>query len=357
MRSSSATATTGIADLPTSPATAGDASTSLTSPGTAGEVARSAGEGNYVGRFAPSPSGPLHFGSLVAAVGSFLDARAHGGRWLVRIEDLDPPRERAGAADDILRTLEALALHWDGPVLRQSGRTAAYAEALARLGRRNLLHACECTRSELAALPENRARESGIADELFHPRRCPVHTPGASRTPGQAWRLRVPQGCIGFDDRSLGPQSIDVAATVGNFVLRRRDGLFAYQLAVVVDDAHQGVTDVVRGCDLLTSTARQLLLQQALGLPTPRYLHLPLAVDDRGLKLSKSEDAPAADRSTPAMQLVAVLGFLGQSPPCALGRASAREVLDWAREHWRVGGFAGRAAGTAPLGVITGSAG
>ena len=242
-------------------------------------------------------------------------------------------------------------------MLRQSARTAAYAAALAWLGRRNLLQACECTRSELAELPQNRAREPGTADELFHPSQCPAHAPGASRTPGQAWRLRVPAGRVGFDDRSLGPQSIDVAATVGNFVLRRRDGLFAYQLAVVVDDADQGVTDVVRGCDLLASTARQILLQQALGLAPPRYLHLPLAVDDRGLKLSKSEDAPAASRSTPAVQLVAVLGFLGQSPPAALLRASAREVLDWAREHWRVEGFAGRAAGTAPLGETAGSAG
>ena len=174
---------------------------------------------------------------------------------------------------------------------------------------------------------------------------------------GTAWRLRVPSGRVTFDDRSLGPQSIDVAAAVGNFVLRRRDGLFAYQLAVVVDDAHQGVTDVVRGCDLLASTARQVLLQQALGLPRLRYLHLPLAVDDRGRKLSKSEDAPAADRSTPAARLVAVLDFLGQSPPPSLGGASAREVLEWARAHWRRGGFAGRAAGTVPAREITGTAG
>jgi glutamyl-Q tRNA(Asp) synthetase len=342
VKSSSATGTTGTADGPTSPAPAG-------------EVDRRSGEGGYVGRFAPSPSGPLHFGSLVAAVGSHLDARAHGGRWLVRIEDLDPPRVRPGAADQILRTLEALDLHWDGAVLHQSERTAAYAAALARLSQRNLLHGCECTRSELAGLPENRTRAAGLADELFHPPRCPLHA--RARAPGQAWRLRVPTGRVTFDDRSLGPQSVDVAHTVGNFVLRRRDGLFAYQLAVVVDDADQGVTDVVRGCDLLASTARQVLLQQALGLPTPRYLHLPLAVDDRGLKLSKSEDAPAASHATPAAQLVTVLGFLGQSPPDALRRGSAREVLDWARMHWRVAGFAGRTSGRAPLGVAAGSAG
>jgi glutamyl-Q tRNA(Asp) synthetase len=314
-------------------------------------------DGPYVGRFAPSPSGPLHFGSLVAAVGSFLDARSHDGRWLVRIEDLDPPREKPGAADDILRTLETFELHWDGQVMRQSGRKAAYAAALVRLSQRNLLHACDCTRSEIAALAANREREAGQADDLFHPGQCPVHRSRIERPPGVAWRLRVPRGFVSFDDRSLGAQSLDVAATVGNFVLRRRDGFFAYQLAVVVDDAHQAVTDVVRGCDLLASTARQILLQQALGLPRPRYLHLPLAVDDRGLKLSKSGDAPAAGRCTPGAQLVAVLEFLGQSPPEALRGATAREVLAWGRAHWRMDGFAGRAAGTAPLGAITGAAG
>ncbi|HEX5650423.1 MAG TPA: tRNA glutamyl-Q(34) synthetase GluQRS [Steroidobacteraceae bacterium] len=329
----------------------------MTLPTPVDPVARYTADGPYVGRFAPSPTGPLHFGSLVAAVGSFLDARAKDGRWLVRIEDLDPPREKPGAADDILRALEAFDLHWDGPVLRQSERKAAYAAALARLSQRNLLHACDCTRSEIAALAGNREREAGAADDLFHPGQCPVHRSRIERPPGKVWRLRVPNGYVNFDDRSLGAQSVDVAATVGNFVLRRRDGFFAYQLAVVIDDAHQGVTDVVRGCDLLASTARQILLQQALGVPRPRYLHLPLAVDDRGLKLSKSGDAPAASRWTPGAQLVAVLEFLGQSPPEALRGASAREVLAWGRTHWRVEGFAGRAAGTAPLGAITGAAG
>jgi glutamyl-Q tRNA(Asp) synthetase len=293
----------------------------------------------------------------VAAVGSFLDARAHRGEWLVRIEDLDPPRVRPGAAEDILRTLDLLGLHWDGPVLRQSERTAEYARALAQLARRNLLHRCECTRSIVAGLPENRDRSPGAADELFHPRQCPAPRTDAPVVPGAAWRLRVPAGTVTFVDRSLGAQAIDVAATVGDFVLRRRDGLFAYQLAVVVDDAEQGITDIVRGCDLLTSTARQILLQQALGLPTPRYLHLPLAVDDRGLKLSKSAQAPAANCGTPAAQLVGVLQFLGQSPPAGLVAATAREVLDWAAAHWRVEGFSGRASGTVPLGVAAGVTG
>ncbi len=256
-----------------------------------------------------------------------------------------------------MRTLESLGLHWDGPVLRQSDRAAAYARALAQLSRRNLLHRCECTRSLIAGLPENQDRARGAADELFHPARCPAPRTDAPAVAGEAWRLRVPAGTVTFVDRSLGQQSVDVAATVGDFVLRRRDGLFAYQLAVVVDDAEQGITDVVRGCDLLASTARQILLQQALGLPAVRYLHLPLAVDDRGLKLSKSADAPAARCSTPAALLVAVLAFLGQSPPAGLAAATAREVLDWAIAHWRVDGFSGRAVGTVPVGVAAGVAG
>ena len=302
---------------------------------------------HYCGRFAPSPSGPLHFGSLVAAVGSYLDARAHAGQWLVRIEDLDPPRTRPGAAAKILAELEAYGMESDGPVLQQSSRSDAYAEAIERLARAQRLRYCTCTRSALARLPENQSRPTGTGEELFHPRECLAVDSVQSRDP--ALRLRVPTGVVGFDDRSLGPQSIDVAATTGDFVLRRRDGLYAYQLAVVVDDAAQGITDVVRGCDLLSSTARQVLLQQALGLPPVRYLHLPLAVDDRGLKLSKSDAAPAiGGRGGMAGQLVAVLEFLGQSPPAVLTHAPLREIWGWAREHWRVEGFAGCAARAAP---------
>ncbi len=301
----------------------------------------------YRGRFAPSPSGPLHFGSLVAAVGSYLDARAHGGQWLVRIEDLDPPRTRPGAADQILADLEAFGMEWDGPVLRQSSRFEAYAEALERLVRTQRVRECTCTRSALARLPENQSRPTGTGEELFHPPNC-LAGPGPP-APGRALRLRVPAGAVAFDDRSLGPQAVDVEATVGDFVLRRRDGLYAYQLAVVVDDAAQGITDVVRGCDLLSSTARQVLLQRALGLAGVRYLHLPLAVDHRGLKLSKSGDAPAIGRPDGmAGRLVAVLEFLGQSPPAALQRAPLSEAWDWARAHWQIEGFAGCAARAAP---------
>ncbi len=282
-------------------------------------------------------------------MGSYLDARAHAGQWLVRIEDLDPPRTRPGATGQILAELEAFGMEWDGPILQQSSRFDIYAEAIERLTRSHCLRECTCTRSALARLPENQSRPSGTGEDSFHPADClPID---GDRSPGQTLRMRVPAGAIDFVDGSLGPQSIDVAATVGDFVLRRRDGLFAYQLAVVVDDAAQGITDVVRGCDLLSSTARQVLLQRALGLPPVRYLHLPLAVDDRGLKLSKSGAAPAiGGRGGMAGQLVAVLGFLGQSPPAALTRAPLRAIWDWAREHWRVEGFAGCAARAAPQG-------
>jgi glutamyl-Q tRNA(Asp) synthetase len=283
----------------------------------------------------------------VAAVGSYLDARAHAGQWLVRIEDLDLPRTRPGAAGQILAELEAFGMEWDGPVLQQSLRFDVYAEAIEHLTRSNRLRECTCSRSALARLPENQSRPTGTGEELFHPAECLAVDTAQSRA--QALRLRVPAGGVDFDDRSLGPQTIDVAATAGDFVLRRRDGLYAYQLAVVVDDAAQGITDVVRGCDLLSSTARQVLLQRALGLAPVRYLHLPLAVDDRGLKLSKSGAAPAVgERGAMAGQLVAVLEFLGQSPPAALTRAPTRTVWDWAREHWRVRGFAGCAARAAP---------
>ncbi len=248
----------------------------------------------------------------------------------------------------ILAELEAFGMEWDGPVLHQSYRFEAYAEAIeqprtwtppARMPPAPAPPSPGCLRISLVRpAPAKSCSIRGIAWSVR-----------ARSVPGQALRLRVPAGAVGFDDCSLGPQSIDVAATVGDFVLRRRDGLYAYQLAVVVDDAAQGITDVVRGCDLRSSTARQVLLQRALGLPPVRYLHLPLAVDDRGLKLSKSGDAPAIGRpDRMAGQLVAVLEFLGQSPPAALMRAPLREVWDWAREHWRVEGFAGCAARAVP---------
>ena len=286
---------------------------------------------SYRGRFAPSPSGPLHFGSLIAAIGSFLEARTRGGEWLVRIEDLDPPRERPGAADEILAILERFGLHWDGPVLRQSSRTAAYEAALEQLAASGLLRPCLCSRAQLAALAENQRRPAG--EELFHPPECIAAVPGPTDVP--AWRLRAPDRDIEFVDRVQGRQRSNVARTVGDFVLKRRDGPFAYQLAVVVDDAFQGITDIVRGADLLSSTARQVVLQHALGLPPVTYMHLPIAVGNTGIKLSKSEDAPALSRSSPAAQAAAALEFLRQAPPADLANAPLAELWQWAIAHWQ----------------------
>ena len=299
----------------------------------------------YRGRFAPSPSGPLHFGSLIAAVGSFLEARTRDGEWLVRIEDLDPPRERPGAADEILATLERFQLHWDGPVLRQSSRTAAYESALERLAASGSLRACLCSRAQLATLAENQRRPAG--EELYHPPECIAPAPSPTDVP--AWRLRAPDRDVEFVDRVQGGQRSNVARTVGDFVLKRRDGLFAYQLAVVVDDAFQGITDIVRGADLLSSTARQIVLQRALRLPPVTYMHLPIAVSNAGIKLSKSEDAPALSRSSPAAQLAAALEFLRQAPPAALARAPLAEVWQWAMAHWRPERFTGVRTGPVSL--------
>ncbi len=281
----------------------------------------------YRGRFAPSPTGPLHLGSLVAAVGSWAEARARAGEWLVRMEDLDPPREVPGAAAAILGTLEALGLDWDGAVMYQSTRTEAYYAALDELQRKDALFPCACTRKEVA--------DSAIAaldGALVYPGTCRRGLPPGR--PARATRARVGAAVVDFDDGLQGRVRQDLAREVGDFVVVRADGLFAYQLAVVVDDAAQGVTDVVRGADLLDSTPRQLFLQRLLGLPTPRYLHLPVAIDGRGEKLSKQTLAAPIDGSRPAAALAAALRFLGQSPPAGLERASGRTVLEWAAAHW-----------------------
>ena len=238
----------------------------------------------YVGRFAPSPTGPLHFGSLVAALASWLDARAAEGRWLVRIEDLDPPRAVPGAADEILRTLDRLGLGWDGPVLYQSRRSASYEAALESLD----TYWCGCTRREIADSSIGRATDGA----QIYPGTCRTGlAPG--KTP-RALRLRTGGEEIAFTDRVQGPQRQILEREIGDFVLLRADGQFAYQLAVVVDDAEQGVTDVVRGADLLDSTPRQIFLQRLLGYPMPRYLHVPAAVNQAGEKLSKQTGARLA---------------------------------------------------------------
>ncbi|MBI1731879.1 MAG: tRNA glutamyl-Q(34) synthetase GluQRS [Gammaproteobacteria bacterium] len=273
-----------------------------------------------VGRFAPTPSGPLHYGSIVAAVGSYLDARHAGGRWLVRIDDLDPPRIRAGAATGILNALRCLGLHWDGEVLQQSTRTPAYADALERLQSLGLLYVCSCTRREV----------SGRA----YPGTCRLKA--LKDAPQRCLRLRIPGGPLPLDDMIQGPRRFDVAATTGDIIVRRADGLTAYHLAAVVDDHFQGVTHVVRGADLLDASAIQCCVQGVLGFPAPRYGHLPMAVDASGRKLSKSLGAEAALLSAePATLLLSALKFLGQNPDRALAGAPVQEVTDWAVANWR----------------------
>jgi len=284
----------------------------------------------YRGRFAPSPTGPLHFGSLVAAVATYADARSAGGEWLVRIEDLDPPREVPHAADSILRTLEAFAMHWDGTVRYQSTRSAAYCAALDRLAAAAWTYPCGCTRKEIA---DSALRDGTAAPgELVYPGTCRNGLP-PGRAP-RSVRLRVDDAVIAFDDAVHGAVRQDLGREVGDFVLRRADGYFAYQLAVVVDDDDQGVTDIVRGADLLDSTARQIHLQRCLGLPTPRYCHHPVATDASGDKLSKQTLAAPVDPGRPDAALAKALSFLGHRPPAALAGAGIRELWGWAIANW-----------------------
>lgn len=297
---------------------------------------------NPTGRFAPSPTGALHFGSLVAALASWLDARAHGARWLVRIEDLDPPREQPGAADRILRQLEAFGLTWDGAVLYQSTRSDQYRDALTRLTAAGLAYPCGCTRREIADSALGTAPDGAA----IYPGTCRAGL--AADRPARSLRLRTNDAPLHFEDRVQGPLEQSVGRAVGDFVLRRADGFAAYQLAVVVDDAAQGVTDVVRGADLLESTARQILLQRALGLPAPRYAHVPAIVDAAGAKLSKQAGALAFDESSAPRHRAAVLGralaCLGHPPP----PLDATELLAWARAHWDIGRVPRRRTLTAP---------
>lgn len=265
----------------------------------------------YVGRFAPSPSGPLHAGSAVAALASYLDAKAHNGTWLVRMEDLDTPRNVPGADRVILQQLEALGMQWDGEVLYQSRRLGVYQQAFDALLSLNLVYPCGCTRREIA---DSVLRMQGHfpEGERPYPGTCRPGLPKGRQA--LSWRLRVDQGQIAFKDRWQGPVTQDVAHAVGDFVLRRADGIWAYQLAVVVDDAEQGVTHVVRGEDLLSSTARQLMLGEMLGLVRPEYLHVPLVMDAEGQKLSKQNGAAALDLSDPLGVLTRAWVALGFDP-------------------------------------------
>jgi glutamyl-Q tRNA(Asp) synthetase len=277
----------------------------------------------YAGRFAPSPTGPLHFGSLAAALASWLDARAAGGTWLLRVEDLDKQREQPGAADTILRQLEGLGLTWDGSVIYQSERAARYRAALAALERLGAIYPCGCTRSEIAdsALAIDGAR--------VYPGTCRGGLAPGRRA--RATRVRTVSEPIRFADRVQGEIAQSVEREVGDFVLWRADGVVAYQLAVVVDDAEQGITDVVRGADLLDSTARQIWLQRLLGYTAPRYMHLPAAVNASGEKLSKQTGAAAVDAAHPVRELARALAFLGQPLPEA---GCVAELLQRATERW-----------------------
>jgi glutamyl-Q tRNA(Asp) synthetase len=287
----------------------------------------------YTGRFAPSPSGPMHAGSLVAALASWLDARAHGGTWLVRIEDVDGPRTAPDAESEILRQLQALGLVPDATPVRQSERSALYESALQQLRRAQLAYPCSCTRreieTELAALGQPAKRGA----ELVYPGTCRNSLRGK---PARAWRLRCGDNIrIAWHDRRLGEQLQDVTHAVGDFVLQRADGPWAYQLAVVVDDAAQGITHVVRGEDLADNTARQIHLQRLLGLPTPRYLHTPLLRDVRGDKLSKSNGAPALDVSDPLATIHAAADVLGLPRSAGATHVDAlRQMVQAWQQRW-----------------------
>lgn len=271
----------------------------------------------YIGRFAPSPTGPLHLGSLVSAVASYLDARSQQGQWLLRIEDLDPPREQPGAAEAIIRSLKAHYLHWDGEIVWQSQRHHLYQQALDTLLAQGDAFRCSCSRAQLRA---NGGIHSGQCVTELVPDDAAI-------------RLRVNHHVELFDDRLLGPQQQGLAEE-GDFVLRRRDGLYAYQLAVVIDDADQHITDIVRGSDLLDSTGRQRFLQQCLGLPEQRYLHIPVLTGADGCKLSKQSFAPAIDNLQPEANLRQALRYLRQPAPPADLPVDA--LLAWSSRHWQL---------------------
>ncbi|WP_367299864.1 tRNA glutamyl-Q(34) synthetase GluQRS [Hafnia alvei] len=276
---------------------------------------------HYIGRFAPSPSGDLHFGSLIAALGSYLQARSQQGRWLVRIEDIDPPREVPGAASRILRTLEHYQLHWDGSVLYQSHRHDAYRAALDSLRHEHKAYFCTCTRSRIHSLGG------------FYDGHCRALHLGPEHA---ALRLQQTDPVYGFEDVLHGWLAADSAMAEEDFIIHRRDGLFAYNLAVVVDDHFQGVTEIVRGADLIEPTVRQMTLYQQLGWLAPRYLHLPLALNHDGNKLSKQNHAEPIPMSDPRPVIVSALGFLGQSAPKSWEDLSTEALLEYAVAHWDV---------------------
>jgi glutamyl-Q tRNA(Asp) synthetase len=291
---------------------------------------------DYIGRFAPSPSGDLHLGSLFTAVASFLEARSHGGQWLLRIEDLDTPREIKGAASRIMDTLAAFGFEWPEPVLRQSARIAVYQSVINELEQRGLIYRCRCSRRDL----REEERYPGTCREL--------HWPADTAA---ALRLRVDAGVIHFEDALQGSFRQDVARSVGDYILQRRDGIIAYALAVVVDDAAQGITHIVRGADLLDSTARQIYLQRELNLPTPVYTHVPVLMEAGGSKLAKSRRSIALDPQAAGRQLCAVLALFALPVPPDLHGAGLRSIWKWAQEHWASGRLSRHLSLNVPAGV------
>ena len=281
----------------------------------------------YRGRFAPTPSGPLHLGSLVAAVGSYVEAKSHKGEWLLRIENLDPMREVSGASEEILKVLEKLGMGWDRSVVYQSQRSEAYQAALATLEKQRLIYPCSCSRKEIMD-----STLSGIEGPVY-PGTCREHL--HRRTSPVAWRIRTDNKPIEFVDSLQGPVRHRLHQDIGDFVLRRSDGVFAYQLAVVVDDAEQGVTHVVRGEDLLNSTPRQIYLQRRLDYPTPYYFHLPVVVNAEGEKLSKQTRAAPVNAANPIPQLITALRLLGQTPLPELVDAELASFWKWTIANWQ----------------------
>ena len=299
----------------------------------------------YIGRFAPSPTGPLHFGSLVAAVASYCDARYNQGKWLVRMEDVDKPREMAGAADDILRTLEAFGFEWDGDVIFQSQRSDIYENYLQHLKHKGFIYACTCSRKEIA----DSATTNGV-DGAIYPKTCYRKTASNSSVKSASnfdasarlmdtasWRINVDEaGSIAFRDIIQGHLSHHLSRDVGDFILKRKDGFFAYQLAVVVDDALQNISHVVRGADLLDSTPRQIYLQQQLNVTTPHYAHVPTVVNAAGEKLSKQTLAKSITPDLAPTLVFDALCVLGQTPPADIKNATLAEMWRWAMANWRL---------------------
>ncbi len=287
----------------------------------------------YIGRFSPSPTGPLHFGSLIAAVASYAEAKKNQGRWLVRMEDLDKPREIKGAALNIINTLSAFGFEWDGEILYQCQRTVYYQAAFNALLKADLVYPCSCSRKEIAD-----SASRGIEGAIY-PKTC-LHHPVKLNAP-LAWRIKTTEDNIQFSDaiQTVNNSKVisqNLSTEIGDFILKRGDGLFAYQLAVVVDDAAQGVTHIMRGADLLSSTPRQIYLQRLLNYQQPNYAHVPIAVNQAGNKLSKQTLALAIVPADASKILTKALHFLGQNPPHELENNSVSEIWDWVFEHWRL---------------------